>query len=82
MQMRKKAKLEIKIDSEQSLFSSKIRGEERKTSKRASVTVSDVSVGAGLRDYVKMQQQIIGFALAQRISATKFRRECLPATGH
>jgi len=28
------------IDCEQSLFSSKIRGEERKTSKRASVTVS------------------------------------------
>ena len=40
MQMRKRAKLEIKIDSEQSLFSSKIRGEERKTSERASVTVS------------------------------------------
>ena len=40
MQMRKKAKLEIKIDSEQSVFSSKIRGEERKTSKRASVTAS------------------------------------------
>ena len=28
------------LDCEQSLFSSKIRGEERKTSKRASVTVS------------------------------------------
>ena len=34
-------KLDIKIDCEQFLFSSKIRGEEHKTSKRTTVTLSD-----------------------------------------